>query len=576
MKNNGLFFKVLVIFMFLFTITGCDKDEEKTQNSYNVYYDLHDGILENAKTSVGYDESFVVEAPKKVVNVTLYDVNNNATTKKVDINFGGWTITGLDTTNHIIGDIQVKDTSVSNTKAISYSNLRESNGTVVFSANWENAKLELTSTKKSGYTCGWSTTKDETNAKQLKTKEYEITVYDTSDIKLYETCVKGTVSNNTNTNTNKTDNNTNKNTNTNTNTNTQKVYTITLDPQGSANAGTKTIYLVYGKNYVKTNSVNGTTITTITKPTKDGYVFKGYFTLPFGLGTKVIDENGKIVAGNKAFAAASTIYAKWVAGTENNNSNNNNSNNDNNVREQTVVSGKKSIKVTCVNFKYTVDENLLDTNGVVFFKIWSINNYDLTTAKVEGNNCELHGRVLAAYNNGGETTCKVTLSAPKKCDVGVYVDSEKGHICVTNATKEEKCSVATCNASWVNNPGYACDKDGKTIRVPFGYMISFQDESKTEYYKCGSNWCREVTQKINNPGKVYDQCGNLMFDGTSGVLHVNYTQSCGTGSTSDNTFKQGTTTCPASNYSVKYTCPAGWNVYSGSNETLKCYKAASY
>lgn len=47
------------------------------------------------------------------------------------------------------------------------------------------------------------------------------------------------------------------------------------------------------------------------KPTKTGYIFKGYYTGANGTGTQVVDENGYIVDANNSFTANTTVYAYW-------------------------------------------------------------------------------------------------------------------------------------------------------------------------------------------------------------------------------------------------------------------------
>ena len=111
------------------------------------------------------------------------------------------------------------------------------------------------------------------------------------------------------------------------NCNTPIVYTITLNHSGGT--GTSPIYEKYGVGYSLTNF--GTTVTSVTKPTKSGvtvtfnansgsvsptsrstsYTFNGYYTATSG-GTQRIDGNGKILASNTTFTSNTTIYAQWT------------------------------------------------------------------------------------------------------------------------------------------------------------------------------------------------------------------------------------------------------------------------
>ena len=88
------------------------------------------------------------------------------------------------------------------------------------------------------------------------------------------------------------------------------VYTVKLDSQGAENTGTISYYQKYDNgNY--TTADCGITITTITKPTKTGYTFGGYYTDKDGKGTRQIDATGKILSSSKAFTSDTTLYACW-------------------------------------------------------------------------------------------------------------------------------------------------------------------------------------------------------------------------------------------------------------------------
>ena len=95
------------------------------------------------------------------------------------------------------------------------------------------------------------------------------------------------------------------------------VYTITLDNQSATTAGTTTIYEKYNTGYY-TNSGATTKMTTsdngITKPTKTGYTFGGYYTGTNGSGTQYINSSGYLTssASTTNFTAAGTLYAKWT------------------------------------------------------------------------------------------------------------------------------------------------------------------------------------------------------------------------------------------------------------------------
>ncbi len=87
-----------------------------------------------------------------------------------------------------------------------------------------------------------------------------------------------------------------------------KIYTITLNKNGGT-GGTDTIYEVYGLGF---NNADDETISSITKPTRTGYAFTGYYTSTSG-GTQIIDANGKITDSKTYFTKDTTIYAHWEA-----------------------------------------------------------------------------------------------------------------------------------------------------------------------------------------------------------------------------------------------------------------------
>ena len=95
---------------------------------------------------------------------------------------------------------------------------------------------------------------------------------------------------------------------------TPQTYTISLNKQ-SGSGGTSTIYLKYNTGWYS-NSSASTSITSITKPTRYGYDFGGYYTSTGGTGTQIIDADGKIVSGKLTYIAANdTLYAKWTPKT---------------------------------------------------------------------------------------------------------------------------------------------------------------------------------------------------------------------------------------------------------------------
>lgn len=91
-------------------------------------------------------------------------------------------------------------------------------------------------------------------------------------------------------------------------------YTITLNKDLTpTTAGTASITATYNANTNLTSA--------ITKPTKTGWTFGGYFTGKNGTGTQIIDASGNVIASVSGYTDASrnwkyagniTLYAKWT------------------------------------------------------------------------------------------------------------------------------------------------------------------------------------------------------------------------------------------------------------------------
>ena len=82
---------------------------------------------------------------------------------------------------------------------------------------------------------------------------------------------------------------------------TAKKYTVTLNNQSATTAGTTSVSATYGS-----------AMPSITKPTKTGYTFGGYYTSTGGSGTQYYTSSGAS-ARSWNQAANDTLYAKWTA-----------------------------------------------------------------------------------------------------------------------------------------------------------------------------------------------------------------------------------------------------------------------
>ena len=91
---------------------------------------------------------------------------------------------------------------------------------------------------------------------------------------------------------------------------TPNIYTVSLNRQ-SGSGGTDTIYQKYNTGWYS-NSNATTSISSITRPYRDGYGFGGYYTSTNGGGTNVINSSGSIVGGTTLFTSNGELYAKWT------------------------------------------------------------------------------------------------------------------------------------------------------------------------------------------------------------------------------------------------------------------------
>ena len=103
---------------------------------------------------------------------------------------------------------------------------------------------------------------------------------------------------------------------------TPNIYKVTLDNQSATTAGTVAYWYKYNtvvnNVYYYTNSDCTAALTgsVITKPTKVGYTFGGYYTEKNGGGTQYVNADGLCVNNlYKTFTEDKTLYAKWTVST---------------------------------------------------------------------------------------------------------------------------------------------------------------------------------------------------------------------------------------------------------------------
>ena len=87
--------------------------------------------------------------------------------------------------------------------------------------------------------------------------------------------------------------------------------TVTLNNQSATSPGTSKVYYKYNINKYYSNSATSAQITSIVKPSKNGYIFDGYTTGTNGAGTKFISNAGVFIGNLYKQASNITLYASW-------------------------------------------------------------------------------------------------------------------------------------------------------------------------------------------------------------------------------------------------------------------------
>ena len=134
--------------------------------TYKIAYTLNNGSLgTNKPANASYDANVLIDNPSKTLTVNIDANNQGATISKTSVSqaqtFTGWTVTGLNTSTAKTGTASNAITTAytgTSTKNTYFKNLTSTkNGTVTFTANFENTKVTLPTITKTGYTCGYAT-----------------------------------------------------------------------------------------------------------------------------------------------------------------------------------------------------------------------------------------------------------------------------------------------------------------------------------------------------------------------------------------------------------------------------------
>ena len=245
------------------------------------------------------------------------------------------------------------------------------------------------------------------------------------------------------------------------------MYAITLDSQSGDTQGTATIYEKYNVGYYLDNlGTNQMTELTnaITKPTKAGYVFEGYFTGTNGSGTKYINSSGNITSSASAtnFNSAGNLYAKWVNAKAK----------IGNTYYQTLQKALDAVptddtQTTVVllantqeylkvlagqNVLFDLENNTITNNGtnpvIDVYGTLTMTNGTITTSTtqgainvksggkftISGGTINATGTRQAIYNDGGTTTITGTALLTNVSTERAAVHNKKGTLSITGGT----------------------------------------------------------------------------------------------------------------------------------------------
>ena len=300
-------------------------------NTYTIQYDLNQG---NGTTTPSHGSSH----PTTATFDTPFTVSNPS---RVGYTFSGWNISGMDSTTHYYGSNTTTNTTISGTKVTEFKNLRCTAGTVKFTATWTpntytiaydlnkgngsstpshgsshptsatfDANVMISNPSRVGYSfSGWTITGMDTTV----THYYGSSAYSLSGNAVSPST---TATTSTSISSTKATNFINLRASSGTVTFkanwTNNVYKITLDKQGGS-GGTSTIYEKYDVGFFKEQSCT-TAITTISAPSKVGYIYDGYWDSASKGGANCINGTTIVMADNK-FSADATIYAGYTART---------------------------------------------------------------------------------------------------------------------------------------------------------------------------------------------------------------------------------------------------------------------
>ena len=318
--------------------------------------------------------------------------------------------------------------------------------------------------------------------------------------------------------------------------------TITLNNQSATSAGTTAIYQRYNVN-VYNDSARSKAMTSsanaITKPTKTGHTFVGYYDST-SYGTQYINANGYItdagLTAGKALKANGTWYAKWTVNTYT-------------ITYKAGTGGSGADQTQSVTYKSSFTTKASDTfsKANATFAGWSASSGSYPNANT-------------AYTY--TTVGNITLTATWNCNAGYTLNSSTG-ACV-------QCSAGTYKNNVGNGECTSCN-----TATSGNYPNS--DAGADAITKCYSNsksraWTGSQTA-CDTPTNSYSHTCNSCSG--SACSYVAYSNSAGTG---DGTVKSG---CSTNNAACKqsvraFTCKASYYVNGSACSLCNSFASGGY
>ena len=263
------------------------------------------------------------------------------------------------------------------------------------------------------------------------------------------------------------------------------IYKVTLDNRSATTAGTAAYWYIHNTvlngvyYYTDANCTAALANYTITKPTKTGYTFGGYYTEVNGGGTQYVDANGICVNNLYQREGNITLYAKWTP-----------------ITYTVTYNGNPSHDGTTANSAHTYDiEKTLTPNG-----------YQRSDYKFVGWNTNADGSGTSytdqqsVKNLTTENGATVTLYAQWKPIYKVTLDSQGQTTGADNFyfvyTLDAYYSDSTCENALADNKIVPPTKDGYTFE---GYYTQTNGEG---------------TKYIDENGKIDNSCCKLSANTT--------------------------------------------------------------